>query len=158
MGELFQDPFRRGHAMMKAGQYAQTAEVLARVDTAEAAFAQAYTHIRNREYRPAIAAFEVALQRRPDFPEAQANLEITRAIVTYVEDAREASDTGEDSGIGADEVVYDNEQVRGADTQVQAPSEDSGPLTADQWMSSIDTDMGDFLRSRFLLDSAGADK
>lgn len=155
---LFQDPFRRGHAMMKAGQYAQAAEVLARVDTAEAAFAQAYAHVRNREYRPAIAAYEVALQRCPDFPEAQANLEITRAILAYVEDAREASDTGEDSGIGADEVVYDNEEARGVDTQVQAPSEDSSPLTADQWMSSIDTNMGDFLRSRFLLDSAGANK
>ena len=151
-GDLFEDPYRRGIAKMKAGQYAEAAEVLARVDTAEAAFAQAYALIRNREYRPAIAAYEVALERRPDYPEAAANLEITRAILAYVEDAREASDTGEESGIGADDVVFDNEEARGVQTQIEA-QEDSAPLTAQQWMAGIDTDMGDFLRSRFLLDN-----
>jgi Ca-activated chloride channel homolog len=151
-GDLFQDPYRRGVALLRAGKYAKAAEILARVDSAEAAFAQAYAHVRNREYRPAIAAYEVALERRPDFPEAATNLEITRAILIYVEDAREASDTGEDSGIGADDVVFDNEDGRGAETQVEAP-EDSAPLTAEQWMAGIDTDMGDFLRSRFMLDN-----
>ena len=153
--DLFEDPYLRGYSMMKAGKYADAAEVLARVDTPEAAFAQGYAHVRNREYRPAIKAYEVALERQPDFPAAEANLEITRAILTYVEDAREAGDTGEETGIGADDVVFDNEDARGADTQIQAPQEDAGPLTAEQWMSSIDTDMGDFLRSRFLLENGG---
>lgn len=151
--ELFQDPFRHGHALMKAGKYAEAAEALARVDTAQAAFAQAYAHIRNREYRPAIKAYETALLRQPDFPQAETNLQITRAILTFVEDAREAADTGEDSGIGADDVVFDNEAARGTETQIEAPSEDGAPLTAEQWMNSIDTNMSDFLRSRFLLDN-----
>ena len=53
-------------------------------------------------------------------------------------------------------VVFDNEAARGAQTQIEAPDEDAAPLTADQWLQSIDTDMGDFLRSRFLLDNAAA--
>ena len=151
--ELFQDPQWRGYANYKAGQYEEAAEIFVRLDTAEAAFAEGMARIRFREYRPAIAAFEKALIRQPDFPEAEINLEITRAILNYVEDAREASDTGEDSGIGADDVVFDNDDARGAQTQVEAAQEDSAPMTAEQWMSSIDTDMTDFLRSRFVLEN-----
>jgi len=151
--DLFDDPYRRGISMQKAGQYAEASEMLARISTAEAAFAQGYAHIRNREYRPAIRAYETALERRPDYPEAETNLEIAQAILVTVEDAREASDTGEESGIGADDVVFDNEDARGTVTEIEAPQEDAAPLTAEQWMSGIDTDMGDFLRSRFLLEN-----
>lgn len=151
-GELFEDPFWRGFAKMKAGQYIDAAEIFSRLESAEAAFAEGNARIGNREYRPAIAAYEKALVRRPDYPEASHNLEVANAILEYVEDAREQSDTGEESGIGADDVVFDNEDARGAETQVQAGEEDR-PLTAEQWLSSIDTDMGDFLRSRFLLEN-----
>ncbi|MEM7462630.1 MAG: VWA domain-containing protein, partial [Pseudomonadota bacterium] len=89
------------------------------------------------------------------FPEAERNREITLAIIEYVESAREQSDTGEEAGIGADEVVFDNEAGRGADTQIEATDEQSAPLTSEQWLQSIDTNMSDFLRSRFLLDNAG---
>ena len=110
--------------------------------------------IRNRQYRPAIAAFETALARRPDYPKARNNLDVARAVLEFVETAREQSDTGEDTGIGADDVVFDNEANRGADSSIVVPKEDTAPLTGDQWMSAIDTDMGDFLRSRFLLEQA----
>ena len=71
----------------------------------------------------------------------------------YLETAREQSDTGEEAGIGADDVVFDNESGRGADTQIEVSEEEAAPQTAEQWLQSIDTDMGDFLRSRFLLDN-----
>ncbi len=157
-GDLFQDPMWRGYAKMKAGQYADAADVFSRLDSAEAAFAEGLCLIRNREYRPGARAFEKALTRRPDFPEAERNRDVAWAIVDYVETAREQSDTGEESGIGADEIVFDNESQRGADTTIQAPKEDAAPLTAEQWIDSIDTDMGDFLRSRFLLENAEANK
>lgn len=156
--ELFADPYWQGYAMMKAGQYAEAAEVFARLDTPEAAFAEGLCRTRNREYRPAIAAYETALVRRADYPEAATNLEITKAILIYVEDAREASDTGEERGIGANDVVFDNADARGTETVVEAPDKDGAPLTAEQWMSSIDTNMTDFLRTRFLLDNQGRDQ
>ena len=40
-------------------------------------------------------------------PDAEANLAVAREIVDYIERVREQSDTGEESGIGADEVVLD---------------------------------------------------
>lgn len=155
-GALFQDPMWQGYAKYRAGEYEEAAEVFATLDTAEAAFAEGMARIRFREYRPAIAAFETALERQPDFPEAARNLEIAKAILDYVETAREQSDTGEERGIGADDVVFDNDAERGTTTQIEAADEDAAPLSADQWISSIDTNMQDFLRSRFLLDNQGA--
>ena len=143
--------------MLRAGKYPEAAEAFANQDSADAAFAQAYALIRNREYRPAIAAYEKALELLPDFSEAEWNLEVTKAILEYVESAREAGDTGEETGIGADDVVFDNEAKKGADTQTDFSDEEQagkGFQTADQWMRSVDTDMGDFLRTRFLQENA----
>lgn len=151
--ELFQDPMWRGQAQLRAGQYEAAAETFSRLDSAEAAFAEGMARIRNREYRPGARAYEKALIRRPDFPQAARNRDIAWAIVDYVETAQEQSDTGEDTGIGADEIVFDNESNRGAETRIDAPQEEAKPLTAQQWIDSIDTDMGDFLKGRFLLDT-----
>ncbi|MGV6804531.1 MAG: VWA domain-containing protein [Ruegeria sp.] len=152
-GELFEDAYHQGYAKMKAGQYAEAAEIFSQIDTADAAFAEGIARIRNREYRPAIAAFETALRRQPNWPEAHYNLEVSKAILEEVESTREQSDTGEESGIGADDVVFDNETGRGTDTTRQSEAGDGAPLSADQWISSIDTDMQDFLRSRFVLEN-----
>ncbi len=153
---LFADPYLAGYALYKAGDYEQAATALAQLDSAQAAFTQGMALIKSRQYRPAIAAFETALERQPDYADATYNLELARYILTYVEDTRDASDTGEDTGIGADDTVYDNDEARGTDMQVQAQGEGDRPLTADQWISSIDTDMTKFLRSRFLFDNAQA--
>lgn len=153
--ERFIDPMWKGMAHYKAGQYEEAAEVFGGLETAEAAFAQGMAQIKGRQYRPAVASFQTALQRRPDYPEAARNLEVAQAIVEFVETTREQSDTGEEAGIGADEVVFDNEASRGAETQIDAPDPDAPPVTAEQWIDSIDTDMGDFLRARFVLENAG---
>ena len=151
--DVFRDPSHKGYAQLKAGQYEEAAATFAALDTPEAAFSEGVARIRNREYRPAIAAFETALERRPDWPEAQHNLEVSRAILEYVETTREQSDTGEDTGIGADGTVFDNEAGRGEGTTIAAQSDAATALSADQWISTIDTDMQDFLKNRFLLEN-----
>jgi len=153
-GELFENPMWKGYAHYKSGKYEQAIAIFVRLDTAEAAFAQGMAEIKSRQYRPAVRSFETALERRPDFPEAARNRDVALAIVEYVETTREQSDTGEESGIGADDVVFDNEAARGTESRIEASKEDVAPLTAEQWIQSIDTDMGDFLRSRFILDNA----
>ena len=102
-----------------------------------------------------ISSLMVAMTQCLSVVRTARNREVALAIVEYVETAREQSDTGEERGIGADDVVFDKEAARGAETQIEAPKEGAAPLTAEQWIQSIDTDMGDFLRSRFLLDNAG---
>ncbi|MFV0301461.1 MAG: VWA domain-containing protein [Paracoccus sp. (in: a-proteobacteria)] len=146
---LYLDPMHKAHAQYRDGQYAAAVETVAGLDTPDAAFLAGMAHIKNRAYRDAIADFQTVLHRDPDFPGAAGNLELAKRILDYVEGAREQSDTGEEQGIGADEVVFDNRDARGADTQIEGG--DKGPrlLTADQWMNTVDTDTGDFLRQRF---------
>jgi Ca-activated chloride channel homolog len=151
--ELFADPMWKGEALYRDGQYSEAAKVLARLDTADAAFHEGMAHIRGREYREGIAAFETALQRDSNFPGAAENLKTAKAILDYVETTREQSDTGEEAGEGADDIVLDNEDARGVDTQIQGGDEGE-LLTADQWMNTVDTDPGDFLRQRFAIEDA----
>ncbi len=154
--DLFTDPLWRGYALYRSGQYAEAIEVLDRVETAEAAFIQGMAAIKSRSYRDGVRAFDTALTRDPDYPGAAENLATAQDIVVFIEGLREDSDTGEDSGIGADEVVYDNEADRGAETQIETTDEESGPtmLTTEQWMNTVDTRTGDFLQSRFALEHA----
>ncbi|MFV0409058.1 MAG: VWA domain-containing protein [Paracoccus sp. (in: a-proteobacteria)] len=153
--ELFLDPMHRAHALYRDGQYDAAAEAVAGLDTPDATFLAGMAHLKNRAYRDAIDDFQVTLDRDPDFPGAAHNLGLARQILDYVEDARVQSDTGEDRGLGADEIVFDNESDRGTDTQIDAPQEEgAGLLTADQWMNTVDTDTGDFLRQRFAIEAA----
>ncbi len=154
--ELFVDPLWRGYALYRDGQYETAVEVLERVETAQASFIQGMALIKSRSYRDGVRAFEEALQRDPDYPGAAENLAVAREIVDYVERVREQSDTGEEAGIGADEVVFDNEAARGQDTEMEVPQEGEGetPLTRQQWMNTVDTRTADFLRQRFALEAA----
>lgn len=154
--ELFVDPLWRGYALYRDGQYEAAVEVLDRVATAEAAFIQGMAQIKSRSYRDGVRSFETVLARDPDYPDAAANLEQARTIVDYVERVRAQSDTGEEGGIGADDVVFDNEAGAGAETQleVEQAGDGEGVLSAEQWMNAVDTRTEDFLRIRFALETA----
>ena len=145
----------KGHALYRSGKYSEAAQVFGRLLSAEAAFAQGVAHVKTREYREGIAAFETALERDPHHAGSLRNLEIARAILAYVETAREQSDTGEESGIGADDVAFDNESGGGTETTITG-GDQIEMETAEQWMRTVDTRTADFLRIRFALEAAGA--
>jgi Ca-activated chloride channel family protein len=152
--ELFTDPLWQGYALFKHGDYEKAVEVLGRLDTAEAAYIQGVALIRNRKYRDGVRAFEAVLEIDPEYPNAAENLEVARQIVEFIEETREQSDTGEESGIGADDIVFDNESGRGAETEISVEEEGEPQLlSTEQWMNSVETKAGDFLRLRFLLEA-----
>ena len=151
--EKFTDPMWKNHALYRQGKYEEAAKGYEQLETAAASFAQGMALIKSRKYRDAVRAFELTLKRDPDYPGAAANLETAQDIVEWVEDAREQSDTGEEMGIGADEVVFDNESGRGADTQIEAETDKPALLSADQWMNTVDTRTDDFLRQRFAIEA-----
>ncbi|WP_110640797.1 VWA domain-containing protein [Salinicola sp. CPA57] len=154
--EQFEDPAWRGYALYRDGQYGEAVAILNQLETADASFTQGLALIRNRQYREAITAFETTLARDPSYPEGERNLALARQILDDIEETREQSDTGEARGEGADDVVFDNEAQRGVETTVTG-DEDDQLLTPDQWISSIDSDTGDYLRQRFALEVARQD-
>ena len=156
--DLFQDAEWRAFALLRSGRYEEAAEAYGFIETSDAANAQGIAYLRNRKYRDGVRAFETALERDPNNAVAQANLEVATAIVTYVETTQAQSDTGEERGIGADDTVYDNESGLGVETTVEREEANGPPagLSTEDWMRSVDTDVGDFLASRFRLEDAGA--
>lgn len=151
---LFEDPEWKAYALYRSGQYEDAAELYSWQESSTAAVGEGLSLIRSRKYREAVAAFEKAVERDPENGAARHNLELAIHILNYVETTREQSDTGEAAGIGADDVVYDNESGKGTDTEVTQPTGYIMPETADTWMRSVDTRTGDFLKSRFALEAA----
>jgi Ca-activated chloride channel family protein len=152
--DLFQDPALRAYALLRAGQYAEAAEAYSFIETTDAAMAEGIALLRNRKYRDGVRAFEKALERDPGNTQAEANLEVAQAIVTYVEAAQLAGDTGEDTGIGADEIVFDNESGQGEQMLLERDQAEGAAagLSTEDWMRAVDTQVGDFLASRFRLE------
>lgn len=153
--DLFLDPEWRAYAMLRAGRYAEAAEAYSFIETSAAANAEGIALLRSRKYRDGVRAFEKALQREPGNDVARANLVVAQAIVDFVESMQLASDTGEDGGIGADDTVFDNETGQGVETLVERETEDTpaAGLSTEEWMRAVDTQVGDFLASRFLLEN-----
>lgn len=151
--EKFEDPAWKGTAQYADGQYLDAAESFVRLGNAEGFFNRGDALMRGREYRKAIVAYEQAVADAPDWIEAQENLELARYTIEYLERSREAGDTGEERGLGADEIVYDNESDSGDETEVTRESALEAQ-SADKWMRSVDTETVDFLRSRFLLEAS----
>lgn len=152
--ELFQDPEWRAYALFISGNYEAAAEAFSRIETAEGASGEGMALLRNRKYRDGVRALEKALERDPDYETAQHNLAVAKAIVEFVESTQSQSDTGEEAGIGADDTVFDNESGLGAETQIERDEETAASLTDEQWMRSVDTDVSEFLHSRFSLEVA----
>ena len=151
--ELFESPPWKGVAEFRSGRYIEAAGTFGRMDSAIGFFNRGNAFMRGREYRKAITAYESAVAEDPDWIEAQENLDLARYTLDYIERSREQGDTGEESGIGADETVYDNQSDRGADTEVTRESVIEAQ-SAEKWMRSVDTETADFLRSRFLLEAS----
>ena len=151
--EKFEDPGWKGLAQYRTGDYDEAAETWARVANAEGFYNRGNAYMKAFEYRKAIPAYELAVEEAPGWAEVQENLDLARYTLEYIERSREQSDTGEESGIGADDIVYDNTSERGTETRVSRESAVEAQ-SAEKWMRTVDTDTADFLRSRFMLESA----
>ncbi len=148
----FQDPYWIGYVLTLSGKYLEAARVFDRLDGADAAFAKGYALIKGRQYREGIASFENALALDPDHKAAARNLEISRQILSYLERTRAQSDTQEGSE-GADEVIFDAGSDAGVETTISG-GDKLKVESAAQWMRSVDTRTGDFLKLRFAQEAA----
>ncbi|WP_160154086.1 VWA domain-containing protein [Microbulbifer sp. ALW1] len=148
----FQDQYRKGYALYQAGQFEDAANQLAEVNTPEATFTRGMAMAKTGQYEGAVAAFEQVLQLDPEFPGAQENLALTKKIIAYMKDARgeeeeelQAADDGEESDFEPPEQEF----------QEQEKATKDKPVSADQWMSTLDTGTSEYLKQRFAAEAAG---
>ena len=150
--DLFEDLMWKGRAAYAAGRYPEAAEAFARVPTAEGFYNRGNALMKGREYTQAILSYEQAVAEAPDWPAAAENLKLARHVLEYIEGAREQSDTGDESELGADDVQFDNTKERGKEIVITKESTIEAE-SAEKWMRSVDTETRDFLRSRFALEA-----
>lgn len=150
--EKFTTPERIGTALFLAGDFKRAASVLGRGSSAEAHYNRGNAHVMLGEYDAAISAYQSALSKRPDWPEAEQNLLV--ATLRKQALAPPDDDYGGTGGmLEADEIVFDqtgrvnkssNEEV--IDAADQQLGEDA--MRA-MWLRKVETRPADFLAARF---------
>jgi Ca-activated chloride channel family protein len=148
----FTTPESIGAALFLAGDFEKASSVLGRSANAEAHYNRGNAHIMLGDYDAAIEAYQSALSKRPDWPEAEQNLQI--AILRKQALAPPDDDFGGTGGqLEADEIVFDDtgrvnksssEQV--IDAADQQLSEDAMRAL---WLRKVETRPADFLAARF---------
>ena len=145
----FSDPAWRGIAAYRAGDFAAAADAFGTVGTADGEYNLGNALIKQRNYVDALAAFTRAVELEPEHRLAKENRDQVRRIIEYLDEAREQSDT--DGKLGADDLKFDLTEGRGKKIRVEATSEMTVE-SAEQWMRTVETDGGEFLRQRFVAD------
>ena len=107
--KLFTDPYQRGVALYKEGQYAEATEAFGNVTHPQAKLKAQYNlgnaYFQQGEYEQAIKAYEQVLAAQPDHEDAQHNLALARQQSQQESednssqqgDSQENQDKGEDS-------------------------------------------------------------
>lgn len=143
----FQDPLWQGMALYRAGEFEKAARAFARRDTPEAHFNQGNAWLMNGKYDAAIASYERALTKRPDWKEAKENRDLAAARAALVKN--EGGDMG-DQTLGADEIKFDNRRRdSGQDTEVNTEQAATDQSVQALWLRRVQTKPADFLKARF---------
>lgn len=139
----FADPFWRGVAHARAGQWQQAAEAFARVDSGAAWFNQAQALARLGRYVDAVAAYDQALLRVPGWPEALADRERVRGLIRPPAD--DAAADGEAQPGEGDGREPGQRRAR----QPGPPRRLTEAETAELWLQRLDTSPAGFLQRKF---------
>lgn len=144
--DRFENPMWKGVALFRAGEFKEAQMMFARLDTAEAHYNRGNCLVFLGKYDEAVASYERALDRRPDWQQAEDNRVIAAARAERVK--QEGGDMG-DQMLGADEIVFDKTKPGGQETKLDegGPIDDSSMQAL--WLRRVQTSPADFLKSKF---------
>jgi Ca-activated chloride channel homolog len=148
--ERFQDPLWKGVAYYRSKNFEAASEQFAQVDTAEGYFnlGDAYAH--SGKLEQAVASYEEALRRKPDYRAAKENRDLVESLIQKkkAKEKEEEPPEGQDPTYNPDEMKFDEKGKKGKKGEV-----DQAELSADQiqqvWMRRLQTTPSDFLRLKF---------
>lgn len=145
--QTFLDPMWQGTAWYRAGEFEKAAQAFARRDTADAHFNQGNAWLMRGKYDSAIASYDRALGKRPDWKAAADNRDLAIARAKMVE--QKGGDMG-DQKLGADKIVFDkNARNEGQETEVTGSEAMSDQDIQAMWLRRVQTRPADFLKAKF---------
>jgi Ca-activated chloride channel family protein len=130
--ELFEDPAWRAAAEYRGADYAASAATLGFLDTAEAHYNRGNALARAGELKPAIEAYERAINLEPDHEDAIYNRDLLEELLEQQQEQQaqqngqdqQQSQSGEQQGEGAADDAEQNAQNQGSQDQPQDAGED----------------------------------
>ena len=147
----FRDPLWQGVALYRDGQFKEAAAAFAGVASPAAVFNRANALLMHGKYAEAIASYDQALQRRPDWPAGRANRDLAEARRKQL--APPEDDAGGTGGQEkADEYVFDDRPKQSGDSkevEVVAGENLSEAQVQALWLRRVQTKPADFLRAKF---------
>jgi len=148
----FKTPERIGAALFLAGDFESAASVLGRSSSAEANYNRGNAYVMLGDYEAAIAAYRDAISKRPDWSEAEQNLQI--AILRKQALAPPDDDYGGTGGqLEADEIVFDQtgrvNKSSSAEVIDAAEQQQGEDAMRAMWLRKVETRPADFLSARF---------
>ena len=150
--DKFTNPESIGAALFLAGDFEKAAAVFGRSSSAEAHYNRGNANIMLGEYDAAINAYQSALAARPEWLEAEQNLQI--AILRKQALAPPDDDHGGTGGmLEADEIVFDQSGRVNKSSSEQVLDASDQQLGEDamraMWLRKVETRPADFLTARF---------
>ena len=150
--DKYTTPEQIGTALFLAGEFENAATVFGRSGSAEASYNRGNANIMLGQYDAAIEAYQTALSKRHDWPEAEQNLQI--AILRKQALATPDDDFGGTGGqLEADEFVFDQvggENKSSGEEVIDAAEQNLGEdAMRAMWLRKVETRPADFLAVRF---------
>jgi Ca-activated chloride channel family protein len=156
----FEDRMRRGIALYYSQQFDAAIAEWAELPTAEAWFCRGNALAHLERYEEATAAYRRALELRPDYPEAEHNVEYLRPFLPIKTPGGTTGMIGRDAA--ADEVVFDADakklEEEGRDTEMEQQGLLSEEEVERMWLQQVDVSPASFLRQKFRFQAAAAEK
>ena len=149
---LFDDPMWRGVALYRAGRFGDAVQSFALVDSAESDFNQGDALARQKRYKAAAVRFEQALERRPDWKEASANLALMKKL-TPPPKKDDPDQEEQPPDMAPDQVKFDEKGKKG-----QQQTQLAAAQSAETWMRNIQTTPTELLMRKFAIQAEGAGK
>ncbi len=152
--ENFENQYRKGLAWYKAGEYQKAIEVFQQQATAKAAFYEGNSYVQQKRWDEALEAYEIALGRQPEFPQAQENRDKVAAIMVELKKKREDRRAGqnEEAMDEADEIRVDEKGDEGIQVELEKSDQAVQP---ENWLNGLKVTPAQLLRNKFMLEKHG---
>ncbi len=156
----FTSPEQIGAALFLAGEFEDAGTVFGRSGNAEGNYNRGNALVMQGQYDGAIESYQAALIKRPDWPEAEQNLQIARLRKEAM--APPDDDAGGTGGqLEADEIVFDDtgrvNKSSGEEVMEAADDQKSEEAMRAMWLRKVETRPADFLAARFNYQLASRD-
>jgi Ca-activated chloride channel family protein len=142
----FSDPMWRGVSFYQAGKFTEAVDAFASVDTAESWYDQGNAFLHLLRFEEAVAAFKKALERRKDWPDAQANLVIAERLLKAKKD--EEQEQPQEPNERPDSVQFDDKGKQGKEGQISIAEQ-----TSEMWMKNLQVSPADLMARKFSLET-----